>query len=68
MCDAAWGCQGGRVELPEVRDDTSSGCESSSETEEIFPAWEPKRNCSETEEGSTARLCTSRLRFQEGRP
>ena len=36
MCDAFWGWRGGRVEHPQVSDDTSSSCKSSSETQEIF--------------------------------
>jgi hypothetical protein len=40
MCDAAWGRQGGRVELPDVSDDTSSGCKSSSETKDSFRSVE----------------------------
>jgi len=40
MCDAAWGWQGSPVEHPDVSDDTSSGCESSSETEDIFRSVE----------------------------
>ena len=40
MCNAAWGRQGGRVELPEVSDDTSGGCKSSSETKDIFRSVE----------------------------
>ena len=35
MRDAAWGWQSGLVKLLEVSDDTSGGCESSSETEEV---------------------------------
>jgi hypothetical protein len=40
MYGAAWGWQGGRVELLEDSDDTSSGCKSSGETEEMFRSVE----------------------------
>ena len=60
MCDAAWGWQGGLVELPEVGDDSSNGCKyDNAACREASPSRPSSFFISTTKKGGSSGLMAS---------